>query len=410
MAGLAKHTRFFFLFLIVLVSCQLLFNDVLITCLENISNAVVCHTTPSRNVLKTKECEAFPKDMSENIRVVENYRFEIDSNLLRSLELDKRGIDRLSRTKNVTQSLPVLVTAASENHFREAQALFENIHSRLLPKYPDLKIIFYDLGLREQSLHLLQKHCKCEVRKFSYKEYPYHVRVLFMYTWKPILIQNVLKEYSSIMWVDASVRFSHPNLESFFFNGSNLGIKLYPGDGSIARRTHLKTFEYLGEKPCMFDVPELEATVIMLKRSKFTLTNIMRPWVSCALSSGCMIHPCVLIRIWCPSGNQDMGCCHRFDQSVLGIILSRLFHYKRNMLHVRTDEIKVQRGNRSDYFYSLEWIMTISLNLQLHCVFFSQWITSFGILYFRSHFRKKHNGNPVFSVQKNNIQTCLSNA
>ena len=354
MAKWVKYIRFFFLFLIVLVSCQLLLNDLFIKCLGNISNAVACHVKPIRNISKTKECASFPKDIAENMRIVDNYRFNVDSSLLRSLQLDESGIDRLSRTKVFTQSLPVLVTAASENHFREAQAFFENIHSRLLPKYPDLKIIFYDLGLHEQSLHLLRKHCKCEVRNFSFEEYPYHVRWLFMYTWKPILIQDVLKEYSSIMWVDASVRFLYPDLESFYFNQNDVGIKLYPGGGSIARRTQLETFEYLGEKPCMFDVPELEATVIMLKRSRFALKYIMRPWVSCALSSGCMIQPCSLIRIWCPSGNHDMGCCHRFDQSVLGIILTRLFHYERNMLFVKTDDIQVQRGHRSDYFYSLE--------------------------------------------------------
>ena len=354
MAGCAKNIRYLILFLLVLVSCQLLLNDVFSKCVGNIFNAVVCHVSPFRNITTSTGCASFPKDISENIRVVENYRFNVDLKLLRSLHLDKSGIDGLSRTTKFTKSLPVLVTAASENHFREAQALFENIHSRLLPKYRDLKIIFYDLGLYEQSLHLLRKHCKCEVRKFSFEEYPHHVRWLFMYTWKPIIIQQVLKEHPSIMWADASVRFSHPDLKSFYLHENNLGIKLYPGGGSIARRTQLNTFKYLGEKPCMFNVPELEATVIMLKRSKFTLTNIMRPWVSCALSSGCMIQPCSSIRIWCPSGNYDMGCCHRFDQSVLGIILTRLFYYERNMLHIRTDEIKVKRGHQSDYFYFLE--------------------------------------------------------
>ena len=228
------------------------------------------------------------------------------------------------------------------------------MHLTLLSKYPDLKIIFYDLGLRKRSYKLLQTYYKCEVRKFPFTEYPQHVGTLSSYTWKPIIVQLVLKEHEFVIWVDASIRFLTPNLDSFFFNSTNVGIKLYPGGGSIAQRTVLKTFEYLGEDPCLFDVPELEATIIMLKRTRFTLTYIIRPWVSCALALGCMTHPCSLAMFLCTTNSPDFGCCHRFDQSIMGIILTRLFPNQTKVLHVNTFEIQVRREHKSNYFHSLD--------------------------------------------------------
>ena len=64
-------------------------------------------------------------------------------------EADK-WIDRLGLNKKRTQevpSLPVLATAASSGFFDVSQGLLKSVHEKFLPKYPGLKLIFYDLGL-----------------------------------------------------------------------------------------------------------------------------------------------------------------------------------------------------------------------------------------------------------------------
>jgi hypothetical protein len=38
---------------------------------------------------------------------------------------------------------PVIVTAASSNHYYESQALLKSIHSNLLPQYTQIKVILY---------------------------------------------------------------------------------------------------------------------------------------------------------------------------------------------------------------------------------------------------------------------------
>ena len=64
-------------------------------------------------------------------------------------EADK-WIDRLGLNKKRTggvPSLPVLATAASSGFFDVSQGLIKSVHEKLLPKYPGLKLIYYDLGL-----------------------------------------------------------------------------------------------------------------------------------------------------------------------------------------------------------------------------------------------------------------------
>ena len=349
--GRAKYMRYALLCLIVPVLLH--FIIFFVQCRKTISKRMQCHYGTCNNVSKGRKCDTFPRNIEENIRVISDYRFSIDTDHLERLHLDSNRIERLS-AMDYTPTLPVIVTGASENHFPETQALFENIHLQVLPKYRNLKIIFYDLGLGYKSRHLLQKYCKCEVRTFPFHEYPIHVSKLSTYTWKPIIIQLVLKEFASVIWADASVRFTRPNLESFFFNSTDLGIKVYPGWGSIAQRTQLETFHYLGENPCLFDVPEKEATVVFVKRSQFTLKYIIRPWVSCALATGCMAHPCSSLMFLCTTKSLEFGCCHRFDQSIIGIILTRLFHSQTERLHVNTSQIQCKRGHFSEYFYYLE--------------------------------------------------------
>ena len=73
----------------------------------------------------------------------------IKLNHLQFPEADK-WIDRLGLNKKRTwevPALPVLATAASSGFFDVSQGLIKSVHEKLLPKYPGLKLIYYDLGL-----------------------------------------------------------------------------------------------------------------------------------------------------------------------------------------------------------------------------------------------------------------------
>ena len=89
---------------------------------------------------------------------------------------------------NCFSSCLILLTAASSNHFQEAQAMLRNAHERLGPRVPNLKLVMYDLGLNTTERRLMEAHCNCTVLDFPFSDFPAHVSDLICYAWKPLMI------------------------------------------------------------------------------------------------------------------------------------------------------------------------------------------------------------------------------
>ena len=58
----------------------------------------------------------------------------------------------------------------------------------------------------------------------------------------------------------------------------------------------------------------------------------MRPWVACALHYGCMDFQNSHSLLNCTNESIEPHSCHRFDQSTIGILLTRHFNKKRTYL------------------------------------------------------------------------------
>ena len=86
----------------------------------------------------------FHDSFEENLNVIRNYPKGIADQYLWKI-----GGNR-SRP-SVTLSFPVIVTAANSGFYGVSQGLLKSIHEILLPKYKDLKIIYYDLGLTTEQ-------------------------------------------------------------------------------------------------------------------------------------------------------------------------------------------------------------------------------------------------------------------
>lgn len=102
---------------------------------------------------------------------------------------------------------PVLVTAASSNHFAEAAKMIKSAQTHLISNYREMKLEFYELGLKKVQREELKAFCNCEIRKFVLKKYPKFDSILRNYVRKPLFIYTMLKEYNFVMWADSSVIF-----------------------------------------------------------------------------------------------------------------------------------------------------------------------------------------------------------
>ena len=95
----------------------------------------------------------FHGTFEQNLRKLKNLKFPDADEWIEKLRLDEK------RPRDVP-SLPVLVTAASPSFFDVSQGVIKTVHEKLLPKYPDLKMIYYGLGLSgDQKLKVPRITC-----------------------------------------------------------------------------------------------------------------------------------------------------------------------------------------------------------------------------------------------------------
>ncbi|XP_052783055.1 uncharacterized protein LOC128219283 [Mya arenaria] len=218
---------------------------------------------------------------------------------------------------------PVFVTAASSNHFTEVLGLIENMNAVVRRWMPHFTLYIFNLGLNNTELNQIRNVCRCHILRFPFDRFPDHVRVLFGYTFKPLSIQLIAKDHPFLVWMDTSVRFKSVDPRPMFRSCRHQGVVGVKGSGSIARRTLPNTFAYFNKEPCAFrKLPEIQATFIVLTVDRFVSESIIKPWVGCALTPGCMLpQPDPQPYINCFTHGDVYGECHRFDQSVLGILL-----------------------------------------------------------------------------------------
>ncbi|XP_060572119.1 uncharacterized protein LOC132730254 isoform X2 [Ruditapes philippinarum] len=315
--------------------------------INTFSNKTIVYISNTTFKVNTSACEHwFEPTFVENLKVVSNYpRGNVTEYFL------KIG-GNLTQPKQMMTKFPVLVTAASSGHFKVSQGLLKSIHEILMPKYGDVKIIYYDMGLLSDQLIALEKYCRCEVRKFPFSDLPKHVSLLKTYTWKPIIVKMLLMEYGWVWYMDSSARFTTNDLDlplKYSLDNSVLYFT-YGNSLSVAQHTDKRTVAYLGEDMCKYRYfGELEAGFVLYHFDHVT-SVIVDQWVSCALVQDCMA----------PAGAK-LGCnnkittdaqCHRYDQAVLSIIIRRLFHeindypnvIKPFRIHV------IRRGDGVNYF------------------------------------------------------------
>ena len=161
------------------------------------------------------------------------------------------------------------------------------------------------------------------------------------------------------MWMDTSIRLKH--IDPYFKKAKRYGIQVLHGSGSILVRTHQRLFETLNEKQCMVNYPEIQAGLIIITRSCLTLTYIMRPWVPCALQYECMDIPNAENYYDC-TNEWILSSCHRSDQSVLRIILTRLFNQRRHQFIIEQDFGNVCRDCPQNSF----WIIIVVKNVFMY--------------------------------------------
>ena len=223
-----------------------------------------------------------------------------------------------------------VVKAFSSNHFNEAQDGIASIQHH----YPAINIIIYNLGLTKQQVKNLTTSCNVHVYDLQYNRYPAHVRSLYNYAWKPIMLGEFSQDYEVIFYGDASVRLVNSRPAIDIMTRQMLKFPFVPGlmwSLPIISLTHDGMLRYLNitlSRKELNTFGHLQAGLWAVWAKEDVKKQLIKPWTDCALHSECIA----------PNGSgsrcdfelrkkrSNEGIyigCHRYDQSALSMLLIR---------------------------------------------------------------------------------------
>ncbi len=241
----------------------------------------------------------------------------------------------------------MIVTAANSMYYDHLQATVFKVHKY----FPDFHLIVYDLGLQPDQLKMTKEKCKCEVRRFDpnskYSLITKHVTFLKNFSWKPIVIQEVLNDYDTVIYIDCSIRFKSNEIKPIVDSVRKFGLLTQYIYLRLLRYTNPKMFTWFEESPHTFEKFFTAEAGIVFVHNNFLSRLIMKAWVTCALDESCIA----------PRGEH----MHRFDQDALTIICSYFVGHPKEVnghlpAYSFTKEesyfFEIKRNHRMRYFYA----------------------------------------------------------
>ena len=209
-----------------------------------------------------------------------------------------------------TKIIPT-VTLVTGSDYSHAHSLM-NLLASVKKFEPDIEVIVYDLGLTQSQLRILMKKFNFEVRKFDFSKYPpyFNIRIAAgEYAWKPVIIEEVAKQRSGIVWwMDAGNIISAP-LTDYIQKNREAGFWQTSSGGTIGRWTHPEMLRYF-KLPSDWKSNEimLAATCVAFDTQNILAMELLSDWAKYAQVKNCIA----------PEGSNRTN--HRQDQALLSVL------------------------------------------------------------------------------------------
>ena len=164
-----------------------------------------------------------------------------------------------------------------------------------------------------------------------------------------LCLQEVLKDFPGVLYLDSSVRILSSSWESPWSQLIRTQgiLTLSTTAHSIYAVTHPRMFEYLPSNITELKRAEQrQAGALLLYRTHHVYMHVIRWWVLCALDNNCMAP---ILNRYCKWKTKDhfneLGNCHRFDQSAINILLANLYAFDDSSYYYAGDRvIIIHRG------------------------------------------------------------------
>ncbi|CAF2952937.1 unnamed protein product [Rotaria sp. Silwood2] len=253
------------------------------------------------------------KDFISYLKLISNYLSDGFKN--KHLTYDKISKDKIQK--------PVIILATNSKYYSRLQASMHTVSDYL----SDYTIAIYDLGLSPTELTMIKENCeKCIIFPFPFAQIESvaaHIQYVPNFAWKPIVIQDAVRRFGSIIYGDTSVRYKTSNFDRLLIDNLIRGFSCRELPGHYLPCFTLSgTFSWFNEIFSSYDDIYIAEAGFVAVTDNFLSRLVLKTWVTCALDSSC-ITP-ILSSTKCKHVNGTTNK-HRYDQSVMVIALSFYF-------------------------------------------------------------------------------------
>ena len=203
----------------------------------------------------------------------------------------------------------IVVTAASSSYFDRLQNFVGSVHFW----EPSQRVVIFDLGLSQQQIDAVSCWQGVELRAFPFEQYPLHVRNLYNFAWKPLILEQAfaLPNVTAVLMLDSGVELRAPHAFSDVKRSvMERGYWFAQQSYTVERRTRHQTLDALG-----IDVEAVKGRPFcagglhgFMKDSPAYYAVALRA-VQCARNESCIA----------PAGSGRST--HNFDQSVMSALV-----------------------------------------------------------------------------------------
>ena len=146
------------------------------------------------------------------------------------------------------------------------------------------------------------------------------------------------------MWLDSSVKIVDGDLRHTFNHliASHGGIMQTSTGHSTFAVTHKDTYQYLPTDINMMKKNEQwEATTIFIYRTRDMMNHVIRWLVMCSLEKDCIAPISNRFCHFADDHFRFFANCHRYDQSVVNILLNNFHNFDHKQFYIRNSTVIV---------------------------------------------------------------------
>ncbi|CAF3193916.1 unnamed protein product [Rotaria sp. Silwood2] len=218
---------------------------------------------------------------------------------------------------------PVIILAANARFYDTLQASMRTVNQY----FYNYSVAVYNLGFDTSQLNMIKENCeRCMIIPFPFAQVESvapHVRNLPNFAWKPIIVQDAVRRFGTIIYGDTSVRYLTSNFDRIIIDNLIRGFSCRELPGHyLSCFTLSETFSWFNETSSTFDDIYIAEAGFVAVTDNFLSRLVLKTWVTCALDSNCIS----------PSSSRTQckrtggpSATHRYDQSAMVAVLSFYF-------------------------------------------------------------------------------------